>query len=43
MARSTMYGGEPATAARNFKEWGAELIQIVDLDAEIAGAQRNLD
>jgi phosphoribosylformimino-5-aminoimidazole carboxamide ribotide isomerase len=43
MARSTVYGSDPATAARNFEKQGAELIHIVDLDGALAGAPRNLD
>ena len=43
MARSTVYGTDPATVARNFAEQGAELIHIVDLDGAIAGAPRNLE
>jgi phosphoribosylformimino-5-aminoimidazole carboxamide ribotide isomerase len=43
MARSTVYGNQPAATARAFAEQGAELIHIVDLDGAIAGAPRNLD
>lgn len=43
MARSTVYGSDPAATARGFAEHGAELIHIVDLDGAIAGALRNLD
>ncbi|HYB92022.1 MAG TPA: 1-(5-phosphoribosyl)-5-[(5-phosphoribosylamino)methylideneamino]imidazole-4-carboxamide isomerase [Candidatus Binataceae bacterium] len=43
MARATVYGSDPAEAARKFAEQGAELIHVVDLDGAIAGAPRNLD
>ncbi|MBV8454293.1 MAG: 1-(5-phosphoribosyl)-5-[(5-phosphoribosylamino)methylideneamino]imidazole-4-carboxamide isomerase [Deltaproteobacteria bacterium] len=43
MARSTVYGSDPAAAAWNFAEQGAELIHVVDLDGAIAGTPRNLD
>jgi phosphoribosylformimino-5-aminoimidazole carboxamide ribotide isomerase len=43
MARSTIYGTDPAGIALSFSEQGAELIHIVDLDGAIAGAPRNLD
>ena len=43
MARSTVYGSDPATAAQNFEEQGAELIHVVDLDGAIVGTPRNLD
>jgi len=42
MARATVYGADPASAARRFEEQGAELIHIVDLDGAVAGAPRNL-
>jgi phosphoribosylformimino-5-aminoimidazole carboxamide ribotide isomerase len=42
MARSTVYGGDPATTARAFAAEGAEHIHIVDLDGAIAGEPRNL-
>ena len=42
MNRATVYGGDPAAAARTFADAGAELIHIVDLDGAIAGAPRNL-
>jgi len=42
MARATVYGADPAAAARKFEEQGAELIHIVDLDGAVAGAPRNL-
>ena len=42
MARATVYGADPAAAARRFEEQGAELIHIVDLDGAVAGAPRNL-
>ena len=43
MARSTVYGSDPAITARNFEKQGAELIHVVDLDGAIAGAPCNLD
>jgi phosphoribosylformimino-5-aminoimidazole carboxamide ribotide isomerase len=43
MTRSTVYGSDPAAAARNFEQQGAELIHVVDLDGAIAGAPCNLD
>jgi phosphoribosylformimino-5-aminoimidazole carboxamide ribotide isomerase len=43
MARSTIYGSDPAVVAKRFAEQGAELIHIVDLDGAIAGTPRNLD
>jgi phosphoribosylformimino-5-aminoimidazole carboxamide ribotide isomerase len=42
MNRSTVYGTDPAEAARAFETAGAELIHIVDLDGAIAGAPQNL-
>jgi len=42
MARSTVYGSDPGSAARNFEKQGAELIHVVDLDGAIAGTPRNL-
>lgn len=42
MNRATVYGNDPAAAARAFESDGAELIHIVDLDGAIAGAPRNL-
>ncbi|MGH7778203.1 MAG: HisA/HisF-related TIM barrel protein [Candidatus Binataceae bacterium] len=42
MARATVYGSDPAAAARKFEAQGAELIHIVDLDGAVAGAPRNL-
>ena len=42
MNRATVYGSDPAAAARAFESDGAELIHIVDLDGAIAGAPRNL-
>lgn len=42
MNRATVYGADPAAAARAFAAAGAELIHIVDLDGAIAGAPRNL-
>jgi len=43
MARSTVYGNDPAIVARSFEEEGAELIHVVDLDGAILGAPRHLD
>jgi phosphoribosylformimino-5-aminoimidazole carboxamide ribotide isomerase len=43
MARSTVYGTDPAGAARRFAEQGAQLIHVVDLDGAVAGAPRNLE
>jgi phosphoribosylformimino-5-aminoimidazole carboxamide ribotide isomerase len=43
MARSTVYGTDPALTARNFEKHGAQLIHVVDLDGALAGAPRNLD
>ena len=42
MNRATVYGSDPAAAARAFEAAGAELIHIVDLDGAIAGTPRNL-
>jgi phosphoribosylformimino-5-aminoimidazole carboxamide ribotide isomerase len=42
MAQATVYGREPATAAREFEAEGAQLIHVVDLDGAIAGEPRNL-
>lgn len=43
MARTTVYGDDPAETARRFEAQGAQLIHIVDLDGAIAGEPRNLD
>lgn len=43
MGRATVYGKDPAAAARAFERDGAALIHIVDLDGAIAGAPRNVD
>ncbi len=43
MDRATVYGADPAAAARTFEREGARLIHVVDLDGAIAGAPRNLD
>jgi phosphoribosylformimino-5-aminoimidazole carboxamide ribotide isomerase len=43
MTRATVYGDDPAAAARRFEADGAELIHVVDLDGAIAGAPRNLE
>ncbi len=42
LARTTVYGGDPAAVARNFEAQGAELIHVVDLDGAVAGAPSNL-
>jgi phosphoribosylformimino-5-aminoimidazole carboxamide ribotide isomerase len=42
MDRATIYGDDPAAAARRFEDDGAELIHVVDLDGAIAGEPRNL-
>ena len=42
MNRATVYGTDPAEAARAFEAAGAELIHIVDLDGAIAGTPQNL-
>lgn len=42
MDRATIYGDDPAAAARRFERDGAELIHVVDLDGAIAGEPRNL-
>jgi phosphoribosylformimino-5-aminoimidazole carboxamide ribotide isomerase len=43
MARTTVYGSDPAAIAKSFAAEGAEQIHIVDLDGAIAGEPRNLD
>jgi phosphoribosylformimino-5-aminoimidazole carboxamide ribotide isomerase len=43
MGRATVYGKDPAAAARVFERDGAALIHIVDLDGAIAGTPRNID
>ena len=43
MGRATVYGEDPAAAARAFERDGAALIHVVDLDGAIAGAPRNVD
>jgi len=42
MARSTVYGTDPAAIAKSFAAEGAEQIHIVDLDGAIDGEPRNL-
>jgi phosphoribosylformimino-5-aminoimidazole carboxamide ribotide isomerase len=42
MDRATIYGDDPAAAARTFEREGAQLIHVVDLDGAIAGFPRNL-
>jgi phosphoribosylformimino-5-aminoimidazole carboxamide ribotide isomerase len=41
-AHTTVYGNDPAAAARSFEEQGAQLIHVVDLDGAFAGKPRNL-
>ncbi len=41
MDRATVYGVDPAAAARRFEEEGARLIHVVDLDGAIAGEPCN--
>jgi phosphoribosylformimino-5-aminoimidazole carboxamide ribotide isomerase len=43
MTSATVYGSDPAAAAQNFEQQGAELIHVVDLDGAIAGVPCNLD
>ena len=43
MERATVYGRDPAAAARAFENEGARIIHVVDLDGAIAGAPRNLE
>ena len=43
MDRATVYGADPAAAARAFESEGAQLIHVVDLDGAVAGAPRNLE
>jgi phosphoribosylformimino-5-aminoimidazole carboxamide ribotide isomerase len=43
MDRATVYGSDPAAAARAFETEGAQIIHVVDLDGAIAGAPRNLE
>lgn len=42
MARTTVYGSDPAAIAKSFAAEGAEQIHIVDLDGAIAGEPCNL-
>jgi len=42
MTRATVYGSDPAAAAKAFADEGASLIHIVDLDGAMAGQPRNL-
>jgi phosphoribosylformimino-5-aminoimidazole carboxamide ribotide isomerase len=42
MGHATIYGNDPAVAARTFEREGAQLIHVVDLDGAIAGSPRNL-
>lgn len=43
MDGATVYGQDPAAAARAFENEGARIIHVVDLDGAIAGVPRNLD
>jgi phosphoribosylformimino-5-aminoimidazole carboxamide ribotide isomerase len=43
MDRATVYGSDPAAAARAFEVEGAQILHVVDLDGAIAGAPRNLE
>jgi len=43
MDRATVYGQDPAAAARAFENAGARIIHVVDLDGAIAGAPSNLE
>jgi phosphoribosylformimino-5-aminoimidazole carboxamide ribotide isomerase len=43
MDRATVYGRDPAAAARAFENEGAWIIHVVDLDGAIAGAPSNLE
>ena len=43
MARSTVYGSDPAATAREFEAQGARMIHVVDLDGAVAGEPKNLD
>src|ERR1700739_5186931 len=43
MDRATVYGQDPAMAARAFESEGARIIHVVDLDGAMAGAPRNLE
>ena len=41
--RMTVYGHDPLAVARAYREAGAECLHVVDLDAALAGAQKNLE
>jgi phosphoribosylformimino-5-aminoimidazole carboxamide ribotide isomerase len=43
LARSTVYGIDPAATAREFEAQGARVIHVVDLDGAVAGEPRNLE
>jgi phosphoribosylformimino-5-aminoimidazole carboxamide ribotide isomerase len=43
MEQAKVYSADPATAAREFEEAGAQWIHVVDLDGAIAGTPRNLE
>lgn len=43
MTQAKVYGADPAIAAREFEQGGAQWIHVVDLDGAMAGAPRNLD
>ena len=41
--RMTVYGHDPLAVAQAYREAGAECLHVVDLDAALAGAQKNLE
>lgn len=43
MDQATIYGSDPAAAARRFESEGARIIHVVDLDGAIAGEPKNLE
>lgn len=43
MDRATVYGSDPAAAARRFESEGARMIHVVDLDGAVAGEPKNLE
>ena len=40
--RMTVYGNDPLSVAKAYREAGAEYLHVVDLDAAKDGAQKNL-
>lgn len=40
--RMTVYGNDPLSVAKAYREAGAEYLHVVDLDAALIGAQKNL-